>query len=100
MKNHQDELNVFHFVSHHSSSLHLLLPLQELHGLQDASVVLDVVLPQDPLVVFGVMMSQQLHNINVFIFLGTLLLRWSPDKYKTPSQRRRLLVQAQNTEIL
>lgn len=67
---HQDQLKV----SHRSSSLHLLLPLQELDGLQDGTEVVDVVLTQDPLVVFGVVTSQQLHNVDLSFFLGTLLL--------------------------
>lgn len=40
------------------SGLHLLLPLQELHSLQDGAVVMDAVFSQDPLIVFGIVTSE------------------------------------------
>lgn len=72
----------WHFLSYRSSSLHLLLLLQELHGLQDGTVVMDSMFPQDPLIVFGVVTSKQLYNVDLFFFLGTLLLGRSPENRK------------------
>lgn len=71
-----------HFLSYRSSSLHLLLLLQELHGLQDGTVVMDSMFPQDPLIVFGVVTSKQLYNVDLFVLLGTLLLGRSPENIK------------------
>lgn len=67
-------------VSHHSSCLHLLLPLQEFNSLQDGPVVMDSMFSQNPLVLFGVVTSQQRHYVDLFIFLGALLFGGSPAK--------------------